>query len=941
MKSKHFLISFALVSLLCFSASAGTYSGGSGTSLDPYKIADINDLLELSATTGDYSKNFILIEDINLIGRSFNKAVIYGPFDGTFDGNGHVISNLTVRANSAGLFREITSNGAVKKLGIEDANMGSWGINYNDIGVLAYRNSGLVSSCYSTGVVKGRNYVGGLIASNSGYVENCYSLCFVDGSSSFAAGGLIGTSYYYSIKNCYSAGVVIGNPGGGYYSGGLIGCGGDEVYNSFWDINTSGILKGVGGLGLSTEQMKNIQTYAYNGWGGEAWTIKEGDYPRLAWENKGGQSISEPDIQFEGAGTSESPYLINDVNGLYLVSIGSIFWDKCFTLASDIDANNISVRRIGYDKYNGFKGVFDGNGHVISNIKINLPESSCVGVFGYTDVNSIIKNLGIEDVNIIGNSYVGSLIGRNYGKITQCYSSGSVTGEFEVGGFVGENGNPSGVIENCYSHSKTIGDNTVGGFVGRTFYNLRNCYSTGKVSGEFNVYGFMGSGSNLSGCVWDVNTSGTSAGANGSSLMGLTTIQMQNIISGWDFYGETANGTEDIWMLPIKKGYPCFMWQVDMPAGYADGDGSSENPFQIANAEQFWYLGWDESNWDKNFELVSDINLLNIGWRPIGKYRSPFSFEDSFIGKFNGNGHIIFNVGSGYSSLYFGLFGFIGKTGEVKKLGLQNVNIIGYNYGGYIGSLAGINAGLIKQCYSSGNVSCDDTLHNIIGGLVGSNGGTISGCYTKGYADGGYISGGIAGSNSAKIEISYSNCSVSGIIVGGLVGDSRSFSDGITHCYSTGMVDGSSKAGGVIGSNVGFNPRCFWDVNTSGTIDGVANMTPDPSGVIGLATIQMQDINTYVNAGWDFDYTDGDAADWFMQFNEYPILTWQISPADLYTDGRNNFKDFSIFASYWQRKDCGIYNNYCDWADMDFSGDVGIEDLIELMTYWLQEGIYE
>jgi hypothetical protein len=90
----------------------------------------------------------------------------------------------------------------------------------------------------------------------------------------------------------------------------------------------------------------------------------------------------------------------------------------------------------------------------------------------------------------------------------------------------------------------------------------------------------------------------------------------------------------------------------------------------------------------------------------------------------------------------------------------------------------------------------------------------------------------------------------------------------------------------------------------------------------------------------DFSYTDGDSADWFIQIDEYPILVWQISPADIYTDGRNNLRDFAIFAQYWMRDDCAIYNYYCDWADLNFNGSVDIDDLIILMNYWLEFGIY-
>jgi hypothetical protein len=81
------------------------YSGGTGEPNAPYQIADANDLLALSANTGDYDKSFIMTADINLDpnlpgGQVFTTAVIapnlYGipAFSGVFDGAGHKIINL-------------------------------------------------------------------------------------------------------------------------------------------------------------------------------------------------------------------------------------------------------------------------------------------------------------------------------------------------------------------------------------------------------------------------------------------------------------------------------------------------------------------------------------------------------------------------------------------------------------------------------------------------------------------------------------------------------------------------------------------------------------------------------------------------------------------------------------------------------------------------------
>jgi len=54
-----------------------------------------------------------------------------------------------------------------------------------------------------------------------------------------------------------------------------------------------------------------------------------------------------------------------------------------------------------------------------------------------------------------------------------------------------------------------------------------------------------------------------------------------------------------------------------------------------------------------------------------------------------------------------------------------------------------------------------------------------------------------------------------------------------------------------------------------------------------------------------FSYTDGDEAIWFIPIDEYPILTWQISPADIYIDGRNNFRDFAVLARFWMKMIAG------------------------------------
>ena len=64
-------------------------------------------------------------------------------------------------------------------------------------------------------------------------------------------------------------------------------------------------------------------------------------------------------------------------------------------------------------------------------------------------------------------------------------------------------------------------------------------------------------------CLWDIETSGQATSAGGT---GLTTAEMQTastfLEAGWDFVGETANGTEDIWWINEGKDYPRLWWEA-------------------------------------------------------------------------------------------------------------------------------------------------------------------------------------------------------------------------------------------------------------------------------------------------------------------------------------------------------------------------------------------
>ena len=125
--------------------------------------------------------------------------------------------------------------------------------------------------------------------------------------------------------------------------------------------------------------------------------------------------------------------------------------------------------------------IFNGNGYTISNLFINRPSQIYIGLFGGKGT-STITNVGLINVNITGNYQVGGLIAHTGGIVSNSFVTGSVTGNnIVVGGLVGLS---AGKIINSYSTATVNGNGNswVGGLVGcnwGTDARVLNSYSTG------------------------------------------------------------------------------------------------------------------------------------------------------------------------------------------------------------------------------------------------------------------------------------------------------------------------------------------------------------------------------------------------------------------------------------------------------------------------------
>jgi hypothetical protein len=203
-----------------------------------------------------------------------------------------------------------------------------------------------------------------------------------------------------------------------------------------------------------------------------------------------------------GTGEPNDPYQIATADDLIALGNEPNDYDKCFILTADIDLDpNLPGGRVfdraviapdvndADDWFEGpsFTGVFDGAGHTISHLTI--AGGDFLGLFGqvvgyWPPLSTTVKNLAVVDVRISGaGDYVGGLVGHNYGAtVTQCYSSGVVSGNSYVGGLVGmETMSSRKTIMDCYSTAAVSATTAyAGGLVGyRSGLGARRCWRIG------------------------------------------------------------------------------------------------------------------------------------------------------------------------------------------------------------------------------------------------------------------------------------------------------------------------------------------------------------------------------------------------------------------------------------------------------------------------------
>ena len=462
----------------------------------------VNTVYDLQNIKNNLAGTYALGRDIDAgITSGWNGGAGFEPigagisFTGNFDGQGHTISGLFINrlTQNVGLISYLGTGASVSNVGVIGATV----IGHTAVGAIVGNNYGAVTNVYSSGSVTATSAgAGGLVGYNFQTVSNGYSSSTVSGP--LYVGGAIGLNNVAAgptagaISQVYATGAVIGTGASPSSVGGLVGFNGGSVTASYWDTYTSGQASAIGsGSGSVTAVTSDPALSA-----AANYAFKQSAYGSFSFPGTGTTGWFMIDGQTRPFGRWEYQTTITNVHQLQLMAMDL---GASYTLAGNIDLSSSLVAVGG--KYPGmwsssgfspvgdlssqFTGSLDGQGHVISNLTINLPSAAYVGLFGTIGVRGSASNLSLQNATITGLGYVGGLTGFNDGSISNVSIAGAIAGSLRIGGLVGQNNSGRSINNASASGTVTVsGMGYAGGLVGVNLGSISGSFATVAVSGS-------------------------------------------------------------------------------------------------------------------------------------------------------------------------------------------------------------------------------------------------------------------------------------------------------------------------------------------------------------------------------------------------------------------------------------------------------------------------
>ncbi len=535
-------------------------------------------------------------------------------------------------------------------------------------------------------------------------------------------------------------------------------------------------------------------------------------------------------LELSGKGTEQSPYLIQDKADLLEfnenVEDYSSYEENLVhvTLTCDIDLGGMDWDPIG-SKSSGpfFGGVFDGNGHTISNCNIVGEGYENVGFFSATwlkeGLEFAIKNLNLTGVTITStenHECVGGLIGTSASNIINC----NVQADIELYGIVG----------------------FTGGIVGSAKKEISNCTTSGSISGvcqEAGISGFQETQyPKIGGAIGMMKETGSAHDITNNVAINLS---LAEVISDSDIVARNTIGGV-IGQTLVETNYYNLINNADI-----HGVGSVG--------------GIVGDYWSANATLLNCTNNGNI-----------FSTSGMTLDV----GGI---VGSSYNNLGNSIKNCL-NTGNIEA---KAVKYYKNDYQAWGGGIMGVGSAKMENCKSTGDINIYGDTITYVGGIMGGCNGSIKNSYCTGdvtvQSSVGLIVGGVVGVLQDNLGIVLESCYYAGIVMGQY---GQSHSDSVT---IGGVVGFNMRSSGTTIKNNYYDTTVLHSTQNglytlptlwyySGETETDKYQGELISGNAGLSTedFKVSSLNGFI--AYDKNNPNSSGV-WVFEQNNYPKLYWE------------------------------------------------------------------
>lgn len=486
---------------------------GNGTAEEPYLIRTKQQLENIN---NDPAGHYLLTEDLDFSGESFEQIGTQTTFTGVFDGGGHTVSGFVgTPETGSGLFT--ANHGTIQNLHVDSTVETDLG----KVALLADSNYGTIQNVWVSGSLNAQESAGAIAAYQYGEVLNSYSTANVT-VQGFYAGGAVGIARGGSrTEHVYATGRVDAI---GRNAGGVVSYGNDEtVVHNTVSLNdrvsapsyahaivgrvASGQVADLENNYVAESAKVGVETLtdapAANNWRGERVPDEqlrtEDFFANLGFDFSGvwqwSENAQRPVLQQvpeevaapdpgdgENPSQPEGPELSQDDDGAYLISTADDLLqlnehtDDTYRLANDIDMSGSADMKLGYPIT--FSGELDGAGYSLAGFT-----SENGGLF--ENVDGLIHDLSFTGANVsqMNTDRTGIITDILNGTLERVSTSGDVVGRQRVGGLVGDS---FGTIRDSFSEANVGGEvnRYSGGIIGigQATSVTERVYSTGRIT---------------------------------------------------------------------------------------------------------------------------------------------------------------------------------------------------------------------------------------------------------------------------------------------------------------------------------------------------------------------------------------------------------------------------------------------------------------------------